>query len=68
MEYNHHQVGVIKNYTGTALLSFCIMFFLFVSLSRCKGPYEPSAAHHSKAATTQEHHGASEHQKAEEHH
>jgi hypothetical protein len=33
--------GVIKNYTFTTLLSFSIMFLLFVSLSRCNGSYRP---------------------------
>ena len=64
----HHQenIPVVKNYTGTAVLSFCIMFFLFVSLSYCHGPFHPVSSHH--AASHQEHKGATEHKATEEHH
>ena len=46
MSQHQDQVnGVIKNYTLTTLLSFSIMFLLFVSLSRCHGSYKPVSAH-----------------------
>jgi hypothetical protein len=43
--------GVVKNYTGTALTSFIMMFFLFLLLSRCHGNYHPANTNHH----TQEH-------------
>ena len=54
----HHQeetTGVIKNYTLTALLSFTIMFCLFLLLSRCHGNFHPATNHHA-IETTEQHH------------
>ncbi|MCX6208409.1 MAG: hypothetical protein NTZ59_02615 [Bacteroidetes bacterium] len=70
MEHNHHHTGVIKNYTGTAILSFCIIFFLFALMSKCSGPYHPVGAHHSNAAH-QEHKADAHHEESKapaEHH
>lgn len=66
MEHNHHS-GVVKNYTGTAILSFCIIFFLFVSLSRCSGPFHP-VVHHSATHETNEHNTNHEKTEVKEHH
>jgi hypothetical protein len=48
---------VIKNYTATTLLSFSIMFILFVALSNCHGTYHPVTEHGTSAEhTPSEHH------------
>jgi len=46
----HHQTGVIKNFTSTVLLSFSIIFLLFISVSACHGNYHPKQTHHSTNA------------------
>jgi hypothetical protein len=50
-QHQDQSKGIIKNYTLTTLLSFSIMFLLFVSLSRCHGSYHPVSEH----STTTEH-------------
>lgn len=52
MSHHHSEevTGVVKNYTVTALTSFVIMFFLFLTLSRCHGDFHPAVEHHSSAA------------------
>ncbi len=57
MSHHHNEeglTGVVKNYTFTTLLSFTIMFCLFVLLSRCHGDYELHKD--SPHAKTEQHH------------
>ncbi|MBN8836519.1 MAG: hypothetical protein J0I09_04635 [Sphingobacteriia bacterium] len=55
--HQHEEGGIVKNFTLTALLSFALIFCLFVLLAQCHGPYKVGG-HHEAAATEQ---------KAEEH-
>lgn len=57
---HHHQEGnVIKSFPVTAILSFGIIFSLFVLLSNCNGPYQPpSAGHHETSHQTEQKHDA----------
>jgi len=48
---SHHtqeqsSTGVVKNYTFTTLLSFIMMFCLFILMSRCHGSYHPATSNH----------------------
>ena len=63
---HNHEFSVVKNYTLTALMSFSIMFILFISLAQCHGPFVKNSSHHSATSHGTEHHNT-EHKESAHH-